>query len=54
MKILGPGANALTVQRDAAAAAFRIFTVNMGNRVTISGLTISGGSFGFADGWRLF
>ena len=36
MKILGPGANALTVQRDAAAAAFRIFTVNSGNRVTIS------------------
>ena len=44
MKILGPGVNALTVKRDPAAANFRIFTVNNGKTVTISGLTIRNGS----------
>jgi CSLREA domain-containing protein len=44
-KILGPGANALTVKRDpSAAAAFRIFTINSGKTVTLSGLTIANGS----------
>src|SRR5262252_8501470 len=42
--ISGPGANALTVQRDSAASAFRIFTINSGKTVTISGLTIMNGS----------
>jgi uncharacterized repeat protein (TIGR01451 family)/CSLREA domain-containing protein len=41
--ISGPGANVLTVIRDASASAFRIFAVNGGKTVTISGLTISGG-----------
>ena len=45
MQILGPGANALTVKRDPAAATqFRIFTVNPGTTVTLSGLTITNGS----------
>jgi CSLREA domain-containing protein len=43
MKILGPGANVLTVQRS-SATQFRIFTVNSGKIVTISGLTITNGS----------
>jgi CSLREA domain-containing protein len=43
MKILGPGANALTVQRS-SATQFRIFTVNSGKTVTISGLAITNGS----------
>lgn len=43
MQILGPGANALTVKRDSAAASFRIFKINSGKTVTISGLTITGG-----------
>ncbi len=42
--ISGPGANVLTVQRDpSASTAFRIFAVNNGKAVGISGLTISGG-----------
>ena len=41
--ISGPGTALLTVRRDASAAEFRIFTVNGGMTVTISGLTISGG-----------
>src|SRR5438445_4332938 len=43
--ISGPGANALTVNRDPSAAGFiRIFTVDTGKSVTISGLTISCGN----------
>jgi CSLREA domain-containing protein len=42
--IQGPGANVLTVQRDAKDAAFSVFTVDKGATATISGLTISGGS----------
>jgi hypothetical protein len=42
--ITGPGANTLTVQRsNSASSDFRIFTVNSGKTVNISGLTISGG-----------
>ena len=41
--ITGLGADVLTVQRDAAAAAFRIFFIDTGDTVTISGLTISNG-----------
>ena len=45
--INGPGANALTVRRDSSAATtFRIFQVNSGKTVSISGLTISGGVTG--------
>jgi len=50
MKILGPGANALTVQRDSAASAFRIFLVNSGKTVTLSGLTITDGTAGSGGG----
>lgn len=46
LKILGPGANALTVKRAPAAAHFRIFAINTGEIVTLSGLTISGGDLG--------
>ncbi|MEY2494848.1 MAG: large repetitive protein [Verrucomicrobiota bacterium] len=43
--ITGPGANLLTVKRDAAAATnFRILHVQTGKTVTISGLTIANGS----------
>jgi hypothetical protein len=48
--IEGPGANVLTVQRDAKAATFRVFTVDAGAKATISGLTISGGSVGYGSG----
>ena len=45
--INGPGTNALTVKRDSGAATtFRIFQVNSGKTVSISGLTISGGRTG--------
>ena len=38
MKILAPGANALTVKRDPAVAAFRIFTVTACNsRISYDG-----------------
>ena len=41
--LLGPGADVLTVERDANASAFRIFNVTPGHTVTIQGITISGG-----------
>ena len=41
--ISGPGANALEITRDGAAAPFRIFHVNAGHTVTIRGLTIGNG-----------
>jgi CSLREA domain-containing protein len=43
--INGPGANTLTVQRSTAGGtpSFRIFTINSGKTVTMSGLTISNG-----------
>src|SRR5207302_3758754 len=46
MTIAGPGANMLTVQRSAAGGTpeFRIFTINSGKTVSISGLTISNGN----------
>jgi hypothetical protein len=45
LTITGPGANQLTVQRSAAGGTpdFRIFKINSGNTVSISGLTISNG-----------
>jgi hypothetical protein len=45
MVIAGPGASALTVARSSAngTPAFRIFTVDVGTMVTISGISISGG-----------
>src|SRR5205085_2106888 len=42
--ISGSGADVLSVQRDLAAAAFRIFHVNPGHTVTIAGMTISNGA----------
>ena len=43
--IQGPGANLLTVKNTAAASATsRVFLINSGVTVTISGLTISGGN----------
>jgi CSLREA domain-containing protein len=48
--ISGPGANVLTVKRDPSAATqFRIFTIDSGKTVNISGVTISGGSLPFPD-----
>jgi CSLREA domain-containing protein len=46
MTIAGPGANLLTVQRSIAGGTpdFRIFLINSGLTVTISGLTISNGN----------
>jgi hypothetical protein len=42
--INGPRAATSTVQRDSAASsAFRIFTVDAGKTVSLSGLTIAGG-----------
>ena len=48
----GPGARVLTVARSAAVGtpAFRIFAVPAGAEVTISGLTIAGGSAGSGGG----
>jgi CSLREA domain-containing protein len=42
----GPGANQLTVQRSTAGgtASFRIFTINSGRTVNVSGLTMSNGN----------
>lgn len=48
----GPGASALTVARSAAEGTpkFRIFTVDAGADVTISGLAITGGQVTNSDG----
>ena len=46
--ITGPGANSLTVQRNSAGGTpnFRIFTINSGKTVQISGLTVAKGNVG--------
>ena len=46
MMIAGPGANLLTTQRSTVGGTpeFRIFTINSGKTVSISGLTISNGN----------
>jgi len=44
ISINGPGAMNLTVQRDPSAVAFSVFTVDSGETVSLSGITISGGS----------
>ena len=41
--IQGSGASDLTVQRDSTAVGFSVFTVNSGETVNISGMTITGG-----------
>ncbi len=41
--INGPGANVLTVKRDAGAGAMRIFDINGGGNYTINGLAINDG-----------
>ena len=43
-EIEGPGADQLTVRRDETTGDYRIFTVTSGSVVSISGITISGGS----------
>jgi len=45
LTIAGPGANLLTVERSSVGGTpqFRIFTINAGNTVTISGLTTTNG-----------
>src|SRR5687767_6481601 len=45
LDISGPGANLLTVQRSASVATpqFRIFAINSGTTVTVSGLTVTNG-----------
>src|SRR5258706_3764966 len=50
LTISGPGADKLTIRRDSAAPAFRIFTVESGASVSISGLTIAGGRAGSGGG----
>lgn len=53
LTINGPGANTLAVQRSAAGGTpnFRVFTINSGMTVTITGLTIANGNFvGSASG----
>ena len=42
--IKGPGETSLTVERDSTAPGFSVFTVNSGETVTLSGLTIAGGN----------
>jgi hypothetical protein len=45
MKIIGPGANLMTVQRDPSASTrFSVFQVIATGPITISGLTIKGGA----------
>src|SRR5262249_11151040 len=45
ISMLGPGAKVLTVARSAVSpASFSVFTVHSGVSVTLSGLTITGGS----------
>jgi len=51
--ITGLGAGKSTVQRDFAASPFRIFTVDKGETVSISDLTIKGGNAGSGDGGGL-
>src|SRR5262249_15231025 len=48
--INGLGASTSTVERDPAASLFRIFTVDQGETVVISGLTIAGGDFEDGEG----
>ena len=43
ISILGPGPSSLTLQRDAAAAAFGFLDIDPDETVTIYGLTMSGG-----------
>jgi hypothetical protein len=49
LTIQGPGAAKLTVERDAAAANFRIFTF-IGDQFNLSGFTITGGQVSNSDG----
>src|SRR5262245_6692752 len=53
--ILGPGADNLTVQRSTAAGTpnFRIFTINTGGTVLLSGLSITNGSEAQGGGVRV-
>lgn len=44
LDILGPGADTLTIQRDAAAPQFSLFINAMMNDLDLHGLTLSGGS----------
>ena len=53
ISIVGPGANSLTVQRDANAAHFSVFTVSASATAGFSGLTISGG-YSDTDGGGIF
>ena len=50
ISITGPGASALTVQRDSSAVPFSVFTVNSGETVNLSGLTIFGGNSTLSGG----
>jgi hypothetical protein len=42
--IQGPSASNLTVQRDSGAGTFSVFTVDSGQTVSLSGMTIAGGN----------
>jgi hypothetical protein len=54
--VTGPGANTLTVQRSTAGGTpqFRVFAINAGRTVSISGLTISNGNLTGSDGAGIF
>jgi hypothetical protein len=47
--INGPGANLLSIQRDASAGNFRVFNIGGNFKVTITGLTIANGHVSFGD-----
>jgi len=47
--IKGPGASNLTVQRDSSAPDFSVFTVDGGETVTLSGMTVAGGNAGLSN-----
>lgn len=49
VNIVGLGAKRLRVVRDSGAPAFRIFAINSGKNVEISGVTISGGHASSSD-----
>ena len=50
LTINGPGANLIKIARSSLDSTFRIFEIGSGDTVSISGLTISGGSVPGSDG----
>lgn len=44
LTINGPGANLLTIRRDSSVPTLRIFLINSGGAITLSGLTLANGN----------